>query len=83
MIRYMPNLESYLWSKKSLEYFDTIDDLKEFVVDHRNKVCRYVGRKVLYRTSDVKLISDRDVLMGWTNYHNVVLDGRTEGFCGE
>lgn len=83
MIRYMPRLDSMLWSKKSIEYFDTPDDLKAFVADQRTRFCRFIGKEKSFVPEDVELQSDRDRLWGWKNYCNVVLDGIIIGFCGE
>ena len=83
MIRYMPNLDSMLWAKKSQEYFDTIEDLKAFIADQRTRFCRFIGKDRTFVPEDVELRSAIDQLFGWTNYHSVVLDGITIGFCGE
>jgi hypothetical protein len=79
----MPKLDSMLWSKKSMEYFDTPDDLKAFVADQRTKLCRFIGKEKSFVPEDVELKSDIDWFWGWKNYCNVVLDGKTIGFCGE
>jgi hypothetical protein len=84
MIRYMPNISSTLWAHKSIEYFDTIEDLKSFIADQRNLFCRAIGKGRSYSASQVELIGhDKDMILGWQNYCSVVLDGRLIGFCGE
>ena len=83
MIRYMPNLDSTLWMRKSMEYFDSIDELKVFIADQRTRFCRFIGKDISFAPEDVELHSDQDYLFGWTNYHSIVLDGITLGFCGE
>lgn len=83
MIRYMPNLDSPLWARKSLEYFESVDELKAFVADQQTKFCRFIGRDKQFLPEDVDLQSARDLLCGWKNYCNVILDGITIGFCGE
>ena len=83
MIKYMPNLDSMLWSRKSQEYFDTIEDLKDSITNQRTKFCRIVGKDRSFAPEDVELYSDRDYFYGWTNYHSVVIDGITIGYCGE
>lgn len=83
MIRYMPNLDSMLWARKSQEYFDSIEDLKAFIADQRTNFCRFVGKDREFCPEDVELQSGRDLLWGWNNYCNVILDGTTIGFCGE
>ena len=83
MIKYMPNLDSLLWSMKSQQYFDSIDDLKAFIADQRTRFCRFIGKDKAYAPEDVELHSAMDCFFGWKNYHSVVLDGITIGFCGE
>lgn len=83
MIRYMPNLESILWAMKSQECFDTIDDLKSFVADQRTRFYHFIGQDKSFCPDDVEFHRNRDVLFGWENYHHVVVDGITIGFCGE
>lgn len=83
MIKYRPNLDSLLWSRKSQEYFDTIDELKTFVSDQRTRFCRFIGKDKSFVPENVELRGGRDVLFGWENYCSVVLDGVIIGFCGE
>ena len=44
MIQYIPNLASPLWSRKSIEYIDSIDELKAFISDQRTRFCHFIGR---------------------------------------
>lgn len=83
MIYYMPKLDSMLWSRKSIEYFDTPDDLKAFVADQRTRFFHFIGSDKSFLPEDVELKSDIDRLWGWKNFCNVVLDETTIGFCGE
>lgn len=83
MIKYRPNLDSILWSRKCQEYYETIDDLKAAIADHHTKFCRFIGKDKSFFPEDVKLRTSTDLLCGWKNYCNVVLDGKTIGFCGE
>jgi hypothetical protein len=86
MIRYLPNLDSLLWSLKSQEVFDSIADLRQHIADQRNAFYRYIGiPEKEYQPSQVELkhLHDRDPFMGWKNYCSVVLDGTVIGFCGE
>lgn len=83
MIKYMPNLDSMLWARKSQEYFDSIEDLRAFIADQRTSFCRFVGKDRSFAPEDVKLNIERDLFWGWKNYHSVELDGITIGFCGE
>ena len=85
MIRYIPNLASPLWSRKSIEYFDSIDDLKAFISDQRTRFCRFIGRTDRYfHPHDVQLAKVApDPFMRWNNYCSVIIDGITVGYCGE
>ena len=85
MIRYMPKLDSPLWSRKSLEYFDTVEDLKTFISDQRTRFCHFIGRTDrFFYPHDVQLAKvSPDPFMRWNNYHGVIIDGITVGYCGE
>jgi len=86
MIKYIPNLDTLLWSFKSIEYFDTHEDLKSFIADQRTLFCRFVGKiEKSFQASDV-ILSDplaMDPFVCWKNYRSVRVDGITVGFCGE
>lgn len=85
MIRYIPELDSYLWAKKSLVYFDTLDELKSYIADQRTRFCRFIGKpEKSFRPDDVNLAPTRsDPFTRWRNYCNVIIDGITVGYCGE
>lgn len=85
MIRYKPNLDSLLWSLKSIEYFDNIDDLKAFVSDQRTRFCHAIGRTDRFFHSHDVHFSDviPDSFLRWKNYRCVIIDGITVGHCGE
>lgn len=85
MIRYIPNFDSYLWAKKSLEYFDTIEDLKCYIADQRTRFCRFIGLpEKIFCPDDVDLTDIRvDPFTSWRNYRGVMIDGITVGYCGE
>ena len=85
MIRYIPNLASPLWSRKSIEYFDSIDDLKAFIFDQRTLFCHFIGRTDRsFHPHDVQLAKVApDPFMHWKNYRKVIIDGITVGYCGE
>lgn len=86
MIRYIPNIDSTLWARKSTEYFDTIEDLKVFIADQRTRFYRFIGHpERSYNAQEVELVAQQkpDKVMFWKNYCSVVLDGRIIGFCGE
>ena len=85
MIRYMPELDSYLWAKKSLVYFDTLEDLKRYIADQRTLFCHFIGRTDrFFHPHDVQLAKvPPDPFMRWNNYRGVFVDGTTVGYCGE
>ena len=86
MIKYIPNVDSLLWARKSAEYFDSIEDLKVFIADQRTRFYRFIGQpEKAYQAHEVELITQQkpDKVMYWKNYCCVVLDGRIVGFCGE
>lgn len=85
MIRYIPNLDSILWSRKSIEYFDSIDDLKAFISEQRTLFCHFIGRTDrFFHPHDVQLAKvPPDPFMRWNNYRGVFVDGITVGYCGE
>ena len=85
MIRYIPNLASPLWSRKSIEYFDSIDDLKAFISEQRTLFCHFIGRTDrFFHPHDVQLAKvPPDPFMRWNNYHGVIIDGIIVGYCGE
>ena len=85
MIRYIPNLDSILWSRKSIEYFDTLGDLKRYIADQRTLFCHFIGRTDrFFHPHDVQLAKGPpDPFMRWNNYRGVFVDGITVGYCGE
>ena len=86
MIKYIPNLDTLLWSFKSIEYFDTHEDLRSFIANQRTLFCRFVGKiDKCFRPSDVTLSDPLtpDPFVCWKNYRSVHVDGITVGFCGE
>ena len=55
MIKYRPNLDSLLWSRKCQEYYETIDDLKAAIADQRTQFCRFIGKdRIPYHPKDVE-----------------------------
>ena len=85
MIRYMPNLDSLLWSRKSMEYFNTLDELKSFIADQRTRFYSFIGMPKTYQPEQVQLIAGtgHDLITGFVNCCSVILDGHLLGFCGE
>lgn len=84
MIKYLPNLDSGLWSRKCIRTFETVDDLKNYIARKITRICQYIGEDKLYHANDVELLSaGKDLIMGWENYCSIILDGRLIGYCGE
>lgn len=86
MIKYIPSLDTLLWSFKSIEYFDTHEDLKAFIALQRTLFCRFVGKvDKCFHPSDV-VLSDplpQNPFIFWENYRSVHVDGIIVGHCGE
>ena len=86
MIKYIPNLDTLLWSFKSIEYFETMEEFKSFIADQRSRFCRFIGRPDKSFTPGDVTLSDPlapDPLVCWDNYRSVHVDGVVIGYCGE
>ena len=86
MITFIPNLDSLLWSFKTIKTFDTHEDLKAFVADHFNRFHSFVGKTdSACRPADVVLSDPISVkpFICWKNYRSVHVGGLTVGHCGE
>jgi len=85
MIRYMPALDSMLWSLKSIEYFETVEDLKTFIAEQRTRIQRFIGKPESFRPDDVliRCSHDLDYLKFWSLHNKVTVGGVTVGYCGE
>ena len=85
MIKYVPKMDSSLWSRKCQETFDTVEDMESFVADQREKFCRFVGRPVRFTQTDVilKHLCDSNPVLCLMNCRTVILDGTVVGYCGE
>ena len=84
-INFKPKCSSILWGMKNIRTFDSIDHMKLYVADQKNRINRFVGSKNQYEPDDVELTkaAEYDRLTGWKNCFDVVLDGQTLGYCGE
>jgi Zn-dependent peptidase ImmA (M78 family) len=84
-INYRPQRNSLSGSMKDSRIFDSIEHMKLFIVEEQNRINRYIGLKGILDTEDVKLHrkEDYESLTGWKNFREVVLNGKTVGFCGE
>lgn len=84
-VHYRPVRDNFLWEMKGITTFCNIEALKKHIVAEQNAFKKFIGKKIRYCVTDVELInqSDTDCLTGWKNCYDVVLDGRTVGYCGE
>ena len=84
-IYYRPVCGSLLWEMKSICTFDSIDSMKVYVAEEKNKHARYIGDSDRYYPCDVQLLDPRpkDNITGWKNCFDIVLNGKTVGYCGE
>lgn len=85
-IKYRPRLANLSWEMKEVCVFDSIDNMKLYVVEEGNKFNRFIrSNKSNYQINDVELLEKAgfDNITGWKNCYDVVLDGRTVGYCGE
>ena len=86
MIKFIPKLDTLLWSFKSIEYFDSHEDLKSFIAHQRTLFCRFIGKvDKCFHPSDV-VLSDplpQNPFICWKNYRSVHVDGIIVGHCGE
>ena len=85
MIIYMPALDSILWSLKSIEYFETVEDLKTFIAEQRTRIQRFIGKQEAFRPDDVLIhrSHDLDYLKFLSRHNKVTVGGVTVGYCGE
>lgn len=86
MIRYMPEMDAMLWSRKSQRVFDNVEDLRLFIADQKTRISRFIGRpERFYNPCDIVVdrIADLDPIMRWKNYCSVIVDGKVVGYCGE
>lgn len=84
-IHFRPKHQSQLWELKCIQSFDSMEKLKKHIAEERNRFNRFIGKKTDLKPEDVQLSgrTDFDILTGWKNCYNVVLDGQTVGYCGE
>lgn len=85
MIRYIPHMESILWSRKSQKEFDNIEDLRLYIADHFTRLSHFVGDNHYFHPADVvfKKTYAYNAVMFWKEHFIVFLSGRIVGYCGE
>lgn len=85
-IQYRTKQKSIYLELMTTQPFDSIESIKIYVADKKNRFNRIIGdMHTHYTANDVKLYnkSDYDSITGWKNCFDVVLDGETVGYCGE
>ena len=86
MIRYMPKMDSALWTRKCQETFANIEDMKGFIADQRTRFCQFIGKPdCSYNDQDVELkfLCKRNPALCLKNCFTVVVGGTVVGYCGE
>jgi len=85
MIRFMPNLESLLWSRKSERHFDCMEDLIQFIAEEITRASYFIGKGTLIRPDDVELGDPNGfhLVSGLKNCQSIIIKGRLIGHCGE
>ena len=84
-ILYRPYRKTISSSFKSMQTFDSIDDLKQSVADEQTRISRFIGKDTVFTPADVEIrsLKEKDIYGGWKNYSSVFLAGRPVGYCGE
>ena len=84
-IFYRPHRQTISGSFKSMQTFDSIDELKRSVADEQTRISRFIGKETVFTPADVEIrsLNEKDIFGGWKNYSSVVLAGRSVGYCGE
>ena len=86
MIRYMPKMDSALWTRKCQETFTSIDDMKRSIADQRTRFYRFIGNMDRsYDDQDVELrfLCKRNPVLCLKNCFTVIIGGTVVGYCGE
>lgn len=84
-INYKPQRASMLWELKDIKVFDSIEKMKQHIAEEETKFDRFIGKNANHKPADVELRekSKFDSIMGWKNCCDVVVNGKTVGYCGE
>ena len=85
-IQYRSKQKTLLWELKTVQPFDSVESIKAYVADKKNRYNRIVREdRPQYTADDVKLCNQKDFdnITGWRNCYDVILDGETVGYCGE
>lgn len=84
-IYFRPLQHCLSWEMKAMITFDSVESMKRFVADERNKFCRFIGKSATFSIDDVELMNtvDFERQTGWKNCFDIAIDGQTVGHCGE
>ena len=85
-VYFRPKRHCLSWEMKEARQFNSISDMKTFLVNERNTISRYVGSRVVdYKLDDIALLErcEYEQVTGWHNCYDVVLNGEIIGHCGE
>ena len=83
-IQFRPKKTLSLWEFKSTLAFDSVTDMKHHIAEEQNKFYNYIGKKnKIFNTNDVVLVEQKYKLFDLKNCYDIVLDGKTVGYCGE
>lgn len=84
-IKFRPKMSSTLWEMKSIQSFDSLDHMKAYIADEQTRFSAALNGAQQYSQDDVELRGLREVeqCTGWKNCYDIVLAGKTVGYCGE
>jgi len=84
-IHFRPKLGSTMWEMKSIQSFESLDILKAYIADEQTRFSAALNGAQQYSQDDVELHGLREVeqCTGWKNCYDIVLAGKTVGYCGE
>lgn len=84
MIKYRPQRFSLSASVKDEQLFDTLDQMKLFILNTSGRIALYIGKKP-FLPDDILIgdITGDDPVVGWKNVRPVCLKNTCIGYCGE
>ena len=85
-INFRPKRDSLLWELKGIQSFDSLEHMKAYVADEQTQFAMAIrNQNRRYSPEDVELHGLREFehCTGWKNCYDIVLEGKTVGYCGE
>ena len=84
MIRYLPMRQTPSASVKDEQIFDTLDQMKLYILDYMGRIARYIGHDP-FLPGDIVFqdASEYDIVFGIKHARSVYLKTMCIGFCGE